>query len=827
MCPHRTQGGTMALRTLSPWGVHIGAVLSSTAVGQILAGVAQVLIVRTLGVSGYGQYALLYAWLAVASALLGAGLDTWLLDSQSRQHAILGSAVRRILTIKISVWVVFGAIAAVWIPNLPAQVVAIGLIAVLIDSLSATGFQVLRAQNRHPLVASIQLIGPVVLLAGVLSGAATALLPIVMLQLAVACTTAVCVGWFVWRQVGSTRAGTLAGAVPFVISDICAQLYTQSTTILVGSMMLSSAVGVYRGAWSLVGYSFIVPAVLFQTTLPHLNAQKDPAARRLLLRRTLLLMLIYALGMGLFVVYGAPSVLPLLYGESFRPSAALLPAFAWVPFFKALSFSGVLILLMEGHIRRRIVVQVLVVTVVWATAPWLIAQGGIAGAVSAQLLSEGVLGVGYLLIAARSLRLTETPVWPPRRIVISHLHGSGNVGDAAIHQAQYALINTLFPAAHITVAAALPATVTHAFPHATVVRGIHGWVYADDGTIAPLGTRLRRAVALMCAVLLGRWGMSARWGLDDAERASLEAFRSADVVYASGGGYLYDEPAKHPWRRLLGWDLWLVADLLITRAWQRPLVLLPQSIGPCTNPPFRGVLRWILGQADRVYARDSATSTLLREWEITHHNAPDMAWHTENTAEAAVTAPRQPLLGVVALDWGAQYPSFRGQTAYEDALVATIEHYAARGWRIQLFSQCNEANPAWDDRLVTHRIAQRAACAVEVMPDIDNPTALARAYAALDCLIATRMHAAILRMRSGGTCVVIGYLPKAAALMADLGLATWHVPIAHVDAATLCALVDRRDEQIPILRQARAQIRTQQQVFVDDLRTNPAIEESK
>ena len=128
---------------------------------------------------------------------------------------------------------------------------------------------------------------------------------------------------------------------------------------------------------------------------------------------------------------------------------------------------------------------------------------------------------------------------------------------------------------------------------------------------------------------------------------------------------------------------------------------------------------------------------------------------------------------------------------------------------------------------MTQRIAQRAACAVEVMPDIVDPTALARAYAALDCLIATRMHAAILRMRSGGTCVVIGYLPKAAALMADLGLSAWHVPITHVTAATLCALVDRRADQRPILRQAHAQIRAQQQVFVDDLRTNPAIEGSK
>jgi len=114
-----------------------------------------------------------------------------------------------------------------------------------------------------------------------------------------------------------------------------------------------------------------------------------------------------------------------------------------------------------------------------------------------------------------------------------------------------------------------------------------------------------------------------------------------------------------------------------------------------------------------------------------------------------------------------------------------------------------------------------------VLPDIVDPTALARAYAALDCLIATRMHAAILRMRSGGTCVVIGYLPKAAALMEDIGLAAWHVPITHVDVATLCALVDRRADQLPILQQAHAHIRAQQQVFVDDLRTNPAIEESK
>ncbi|MFN5059644.1 MAG: hypothetical protein ACK5GU_06980, partial [Chloroflexota bacterium] len=73
----------MSART--SWWSHIIAALSSTIVGQALAAVAQVIIIRTLGSSGYGTYTTLYAWLAIAGSVIGAGFDIWLLDRGSRR----------------------------------------------------------------------------------------------------------------------------------------------------------------------------------------------------------------------------------------------------------------------------------------------------------------------------------------------------------------------------------------------------------------------------------------------------------------------------------------------------------------------------------------------------------------------------------------------------------------------------------------------------------------------------------------------------------------------------------------------------------------------
>ena len=797
----------MAHLNHSRWSAHIVAALGGTAAGQILAGIAQILIVRMLGVAGYGTYALLYAWLAIASSILGAGLDTWLLDAQSRQTVPFSMAIRRIVAIKAGVWSVCLLGAVIWLTAIPTMLLVSGLVVILVDTLVSTGYQVLRGQNRHPRVAILQIIGPVVVLCAVLLGATPSVQTLVWVQLVGALITlgAVAVSLNPMTYAGVPVANRLlSGAFPFVISDICAQLYTQSTTIIVGSQMAHSAVGIYRGAWSLVGYSFVVPAVLFQTTLPHLNAEHRPSARRAILLRSGGLFLLYAVVTGILIIYAAPVLLPVLYGPAFSASANLLPAFAWIPFYKAMSFYAVLILLMQRQITRRIFVQLLVVTVVWGTAPWLIRTHGITGAVTAQLISEAVLGIGYMVVAASSLRLTDPIQSPPAQVVVTNLHGLANLGDAAIHQVQVAMLTQGVPTAHLTLFSVTTTALQHRFPQATVLRGVHSWVYDESGHIATLRTRVHKTLLFGCLLLLGRWVPIPRWAVSRAEYETLRALQSADAVYMSGGGYLYDGPTATPLRRFLLWDWWILADVLLAIAWQRPVFLLPQSIGPCSSWLFAWLMKWTLARAQSITVRDTPSAELLTTWGITHLHAPDLAWGLPITALNNTNNP--PILGISVLDWGAQYPAFQEQARYEDALVETIQHYQARGWRIQLFSQCREEHHAWDDRIVSARIGQRIGDSVEVMADFSTPETLAAAYAGVDCFVATRMHAAILRMRSGGTCVMIGYLPKAAGLMADMGLSDWHIPIADVNAERLMSAIETRTQQQPLLRSALERI---------------------
>jgi polysaccharide pyruvyl transferase WcaK-like protein len=79
------------------------------------------------------------------------------------------------------------------------------------------------------------------------------------------------------------------------------------------------------------------------------------------------------------------------------------------------------------------------------------------------------------------------------------------------------------------------------------------------------------------------------------------------------------------------------------------------------------------------------------------------------------------------------------------------------------------------------------------------------------------MHAAILRMSSGGTCVVIGYLPKAAALMSDLGLSRWHIPIASITSMQLQSAIDSRAQQAPLLTAALVRIDEQRSSWESEL----------
>lgn len=804
------------------------AALGGTAISQAIAGVAQVMIVRTLGVDGYGHYTLIYAWLAIVAAVMGSGLDLWLLDTVSRQPALLRSSLRGIIFTKISIGILCLSIiwGSHWYSTINPWLLSIGFAAVCADSLSATLWQSLRALGRHRTVALLQSVAMVLLLGGVVAGAAKGIATLLVLQATVAVVMLVVAGICVRRHMPESKTTTpvsLRQGVPFVISDVFAQLYTYSNTLLLGGMASASAVGVFRGAWSLIGYSFVVPAVIFATTLPQLNAPNTPAIRRRIIATATGLFGLYALGMGLFAWLVAPHLLPWLYGPSYQASAQMVAQLALVPLAKAGSFLGVLFLVNQKKLRVRIGIQAIVVVSLWLTAPWLIAQAGIHGAIQSQVFCEGLLAVGYLVSGLVLMVIPRQRTWPPQHIYISNMHGVANVGDLAIHQQQISRLAQCFPTAQLALAYHDHVGAQRLFPQHHVINGLSHWVYDQNGNIAALLTRCRRTALWLCAIPFLRWGGVPRWGMSASEHATLLALANADVVYASGGGYLYDTHSGGGLLRLLSWDWYLIADMLTAIAIGCPLVLLPQSFGPCHNPWFRRALVWVTRHAQRVYARESLSSAWLTSHGVTHRMAPDCAWSMIHTVPT--TNHISPILGITMINWGAQSQDFTGQSSYENVLTQVIMHYLNQNWQVRLFVQSNEANPSWDDGQVAQRIVQRVNHpSVQLMPFIPDPTALQQAYGQLDCLLTTRLHGAILRLGTGQSTVVIGYLPKAQGIMADMGLGAWCLDIDTATPNDIIVAIDSRDAQLPLIATALPTIGAVQQLLWDEwMPENPGI----
>ena len=787
----------MSART--SWWSHIIAALSSTIVSQALAAVAQVIIIRTLGSSGYGTYTTLYAWLAIAGSVIGAGFDIWLLDRGSRRPDNLRQHIGLIVRIKLMLWGIVSAIFVWQIDRIGIGLIGIGLIVVLLESISATLLQALRARNQHRTVALLQLIAPSILLAVVSwwpPGDIHWLLGIQLVSLVIVLISArhQLRPHLAHTTVTDATARTLLSSGPFIISDVLAQIYTYTSTLLLASYASAADVGIFRGAWSFVAYTVIVPSIIFSTTLPLLN-HANQAQRRPIIWRSALAFGVYALVVGVFVAFGGGQVIVLLYGESFAPSVAFIAHLTIVPLIKAVTFFGIMLIIHRQRLGWRILVQLFTVGVLWFSMPPLIASSGISGAIQAQLITESVLALGYLIGGIWRVRHSVVPTWPPRRIVITNMYGTGNLGDAAIHQLQYAWLVRQFPHATIQQCYAVS-------PTPDTIPGLSHWVYNQQGQIAPWATRLRRMIALIWSMSMHALGIHTTWGMTPAERQTFNAITTADLVCASGGGYLYDFPSARPWWRFISWDWWLCADMLIAVLWRRPLVLLPQSIGPLHNRPFRTLVRWVLQRAHVVYIRESHSAQLLDTLGVTYQHAPDFAWGMSGSPPA--TPPIIPTLGITVIDWGKQSGQLALHQSYESTIIAVAEHLHRRGWHIQLFGQCTDQTPGWDDSVVVQRLAVQLPFAT-VMPSVVSPTDLQHQYAQLTCLLSTRLHGALLRFAMGQSAVVIAYQPKAHGIMHDNGLAAWCLSIETITPEAIIAAIDTHADQMPIIANQRQQ----------------------
>jgi O-antigen/teichoic acid export membrane protein len=387
------------------------ASLAGSLAASALGAVAQTLMVRQLGTLLYGEYATLTATLAMIASLLGIGLDTWTLHDGSRNPASLIRNVWHVLLLKgIGSVVMLILLAIAWSAHVvQTPIFVVGIIGIIFDSFTMTGYSALRAMKRYNQVAIVQVISPLLLLAALwaLQYAPASVLLFVSAQAIISIMIAILLISRVFQLCGRP-AGiqfnlryALGGAWLFVAGDLFASIYTQSSISILGTTVGPEAVGIFRPALNVLVFLFMAPTLIFAVGLPLLNDPAlDRSRERALLAAMVGMALVYGAAAAGLIIFFAEPMIRLLYGEVFAGATELLRQMWFVPLLKSISLVSAAIILAHRGLRVRTAIQSLIAIGSVAGGWLLIPASGVGGAMRVYLAVEIGVCTAYALTAA-------------------------------------------------------------------------------------------------------------------------------------------------------------------------------------------------------------------------------------------------------------------------------------------------------------------------------------------------------------------------------------------------------------------------------------------
>jgi polysaccharide pyruvyl transferase WcaK-like protein len=172
----------------------------------------------------------------------------------------------------------------------------------------------------------------------------------------------------------------------------------------------------------------------------------------------------------------------------------------------------------------------------------------------------------------------------PRILVDQSGYDLLNLGDAAMLQACVTRLRRLWPDAEIMVICHAPEQLAACCPGAIAI----GRTFADlpVSRLLPRRPRLaaEQAWKMAAPYLCGHAGPGT--GRRSGPRTAIEAVRAADLVVASGGGYLTDTW----WWHAAG----VLSLLALAQRLGKPTAMLGQGIGPISRPDLRAQARRVL-----------------------------------------------------------------------------------------------------------------------------------------------------------------------------------------------------------------------------------------
>jgi O-antigen/teichoic acid export membrane protein len=388
---------------------HTFILIISNLGGAALSFALTVIIGRSLGESGLGQYAVVMAWVFPLSLLVEGGLGTLATRDLARSETQTGSYLRAITLGRL--WLGLPILAgliltAPFLSRDAAIVTGLYISAPLVLILPFFGmftavFRARGAMYPIPWLNIGMLVAQVALTAWVFSSGGSIIEAFIV---NVATSAGQLVGaWAVYRWRFFVQAhhadipalALLRRALPFALAAFFVTLQMRLGVLMLEQIAGTAEAGQFSAANRIIEAGRMLPNAFFGALLPALSGlAENPSVLRQTMRRAMWLLAGFGLAAAVPLLVLAQWIIALIYGDAFLPAVPVLQIHAGVLLLGVLRGGQTLYCYATGREQRVNLVNGLAVIAYLLLSLWLIPPMGAVGAALALLLVEG----GTLLI---------------------------------------------------------------------------------------------------------------------------------------------------------------------------------------------------------------------------------------------------------------------------------------------------------------------------------------------------------------------------------------------------------------------------------------------
>jgi len=312
---------------------------------NLLSFFLMVVIARTLGDVGVGQYSFVFAFGSLIFLLGNPGLEYLIVKEVPANKGLLRTYAGNIISLKLilSVLAISLTIVLSWFVNKPQLVIQCLWVVCIIYGLNVVGStfsSILHANERMDLTSLADAVERIIALGlGLIVLYQTRSVLYLVLALLVSRVGSEILyfffsnryfrpvlrgDWLIWKRL-------LIKSAPFSLSIFFLYIYYRIDTVMLSLMVGDQATGWYNAAYRLIDVVNYIPFVIVTAIFPSMArfSKKDTGLLGELLNRSLRYLIILAAPIGLGTYLLAPRIIQFVYGEGFSSAASALKILIW------------------------------------------------------------------------------------------------------------------------------------------------------------------------------------------------------------------------------------------------------------------------------------------------------------------------------------------------------------------------------------------------------------------------------------------------------------------------------------------------------------------